>query len=94
MTDYKYQKLKEELRKLPRESVIAIAPLVVYCDQLRIEIDLLKERNRVKKMQDSRDYAKPPRESFEVTRQRWLDAYKKHPTDEIKLALKSMGVDV
>lgn len=95
MNDYNYNKLKDELRKLPRESIIAIAPLVVYCDKLRVEVEQLKLAQRELKVSMSKSSVVPkPVEDIEVVKQRWLAAYKKNPTDQIKYVLKSLGVEV
>jgi hypothetical protein len=95
MNDYSYNKLKSELRKLPRESIIAVTPLVVYCDKLRAEIEQMKLEKRELKLAMSKSNTVPkPKVDFEKVKEAWLKKYKDNPSEQIKYVLKSMGVDV
>ena len=95
MKEYEYKKLLDDLRALPRETVIRITPLVVLTQKLKLEVEELKLQLREMKVSMSKARVfKPEPQDFERVRSGWVKAYRENPTENLRLVLKSMGVDV
>lgn len=91
MKAYDYNKLKDVLRKWPRQYLIEVTPLVVYCDKLIEENLKLKQDLRVKKIEELKTH---PSSNFHEIRQKWIELYKKDPGNKnVELALRAMNID-